>query len=291
MTTARSPLTPLFVRSDADALKAALLIRPTIALVRERAVQGESAPVAARLLEQHALLLRRLHADGVRVVAIDGQDDRPLATLTGDAAVCFPDGAFIMRPSAVARRGEPAAVEAILHREGVPIVGRIAAPGLLDGGDVIVARETVFVGAPMSRAGDIGIPGGSHGNALGRAQLRAYVESIGRRYAEVALWADVRRLRAVATLIDEETIVLASGVLDASAFGSFERIEIPRGEDYGAGLLPLGNRRVLANVRFRETLPLLRKARVIVDAIDLWEFGKIGATPSYLALPFQRGRS
>lgn len=278
------------MRSDADALKAALLVRPTDALVREHPVQGEAAPIGERLVEQHGLLVRRLAADGVRVVAIDGQENLPCAALTGDAAVCFPEGAFLMRPSAVARRGEAAAVEAILISEGVPVVGRITAPGLLDGGDIIVTHETVFVGVPRARLGDVGIAGGTHGNALGRAQLRAYVESIGRRYVEVPLWAEIRRLRAVAALIDDETIVVASGVLDAAAFGSLERIEVPRGEDYGAGLLPLGNRRVIANLRFRETLPRLRKARVIVDAIDLWEFGKIGATPGYLVLPFKRGR-
>jgi hypothetical protein len=53
-------------------------------------------------------------------------------------------------------------------------------------------------------------------------------------------------------------------------------------------VLALGSRRVLANLRFRETIPLLRAARVAVDAIDLWEFGKIGVTPSTLALALKR---
>jgi len=291
VTTARSSPTPPFVSGEGAALKAVLVVRPTAAFIRQTPIAGEPAPIAERAAEQHAMLEHRLAADGVRVVAIDGQDDRPLATLAGDAAVCFPDGAFLMRPSAVARRGEPTAVEAILGREGLPILGRVVAPGLLDGGDVIVGPETVYVGVPTARAGDVGLKRGAHGNALGRAQLRAYVESIGRRYVEVRLWADVRRLRAVASLIDDETVLLAPGVLDAAAFGALERIEVPRGEEYGAGVLTLGERRVIANLRFRETLPRLRKARVVVDAIDLWEFGKIGATPSYLSLPFLRGRA
>jgi hypothetical protein len=54
-------------------------------------------------------------------------------------------------------------------------------------------------------------------------------------------------------------------------------------------VLALGNRRVLANLRFRETTPLLRKAKFTVESIDLWEFGKIGATPSVMALALKRG--
>jgi hypothetical protein len=42
-------------------------------------------------------------------------------------------------------------------------------------------------------------------------------------------------------------------------------------------------------VRFRAVVPLLRAAKIAVDAIDLWEFGKIGTTASLLALALKRG--
>jgi hypothetical protein len=32
----------------------------------------------------------------------------------------------------------------------------------------------------------------------------------------------------------------------------------------------------------------LRKAKIAVEALDLWEFGKIGATPSLLVLALKR---
>ena len=106
---------------------------------------------------------------------------------------------------------------------------------------------------------------------------------------EVALASEAIRLRAVAALVAPDAVVLAPGLCDAGAFAGLEIIEAPRGEDYGAGVLALGNRRVIANVRFRQTIPLLRKAKIVVDAIDLWEFGKIGATPALLALALKRG--
>ncbi|MBD5655795.1 MAG: hypothetical protein IAI50_11545 [Candidatus Eremiobacteraeota bacterium] len=104
----------------------------------------------------------------------------------------------------------------------------------------------------------------------------------------MAIAAEVKRLRSVAALVDAETMLYAAGLVDGVAFSGLKTIVAPRGEDYGAGVLALGNRRVIANLRFRETIPLLRRAKITVDAIDLWEFGKIGATPSSMALALKR---
>jgi dimethylargininase len=193
-----------------------------------------------------------------------------------------------MRPSDVRRRPEIVSVESALERANVPIVGRIEAPGLLDGGDVLVSDDTVYIGHAHTRQSDVGLPRTLHGNALGREQLATYARSKGRKVVEVTMAGGVRRLRAVASLLDASTLLFAPGLIDGTAFEGLQKIEAPRGEDYGAGVLVVGNRRLLANLRFRETIPLLRGAKFAVDAIDLWEFGKIGVTPSMLALALKR---
>jgi dimethylargininase len=203
--------------------------------------------------------------------------------------VLFADGAFLMRPSDVRRRAEVAMLEEVLERANIPVVGRIEAPGLLDGGDVLLASKTLYVARSKPRQAEIGIPAGLHGNALGRAQLADYARSKQLAVVEVAIAGEVPRLRSVASLVDEGTLLFAPGLVDAGAFSDLQTIEVPRGEDFGAGVLALGNRRVIANLRFRQTIPLLRKAKFAVDAIDLWEFGKIGVTPASLALAIKRG--
>jgi hypothetical protein len=105
---------------------------------------------------------------------------------------------------------------------------------------------------------------------------------------EVLIASQVRRLRAIAAMVDRGTVLLASEFLDAAAFEGLERIVAPEGEAYGAGILVLGSRRGLANLRFRTLLPVLRRAKMNVDAIDLWEFGKLGITPSTLVLALKR---
>ncbi len=276
------------MRSDAGTLRAALIVKPSEALANVPPIYGEANAIAARSVEQFGVFVNRLAAHGVKATVVELDIATPLGTLCADAAVMFTDGALLMRPSDLQRRGEVAAIEAALSRAGIPIVGRIEPPGLLDGGDVLVGDDAVYVGVPRVRRDETGIPGVARGNALGREQLAAYARSIGLRAVDVTINADVRRLRSVAAFVDTGTVLCAPGVLDVRAFEGLRLFEVPRGEDYGAGVLALGPKRVLANLRFRQTLPLLRKAKIAVDAIDLWEFGKIGATPSLLVLPLQR---
>jgi dimethylargininase len=277
-----------FVTSDGGVLRAVVVVPPAVGIAAIQPVHGESHAIAERAVEQHAIFTGRLAAFGVKTIEAEPDSGAPFGPLCADGAVLFADGAFLMRPSDLRRRGEIVALEAALGRAGIPIVGRIEAPGLLDGGDALLGSETLFLGVVKKRQAEEGIPPAVHGNALGREQLAAYARSQGFAVVDVPIAAEVRRLKSVASLIAAETLLFAPGLVDGSVFGSFEKIEAPRGEDYGAGVLALGARRVLANLRFRETTPLLRKKKFVVESIDLWEFGKIGATPSVMALALKR---
>jgi len=288
VTTVSSNLAAPFVRGDSGALRAAFVVPPSAALAAVAPTHGESNAIVERAFEQFELFAARLRAFGVKVIRLETPSPSPLASLAADCAVVFEEGAFMMRPSDLTRRAAVAGVEAALASASVPIVGRIEAPGLLDGGDVLLGPDAVFMGVATRRQAETGIPGFAHGNAFGREQLAAYAATKGRKTVDVAMAAEVRRLRSVASFVDAETILYAAGLLDGAAFAGLRTIVAPRGEDYGAGVLTLGPRRVLTNLRFRETIPLLRKAKLFVDAIDLWEFGKVGATPSTLALALKR---
>lgn len=278
-----------FVRHDGAPLRGALVTMTTEAIERGEPLNGEANAIGSRALEQQGVLMSRLAAHGVPTIVREAPANAPLGALATDAAVVFPTGAFIMRPSDQSRRKDTATIETTLAEAGLTILGRIEAPGLLDGGDVLLSNDTLFIGVVERRISEIGIPVGLHGNALGRAQLAGYARSIGMRVVEVAMPAQTRRLRSIASFIDGDTVVFAPGSVDANVFAGLRTIEVPLGEEYGAGVLALGERRVIANLRFRETIPLLRRAKVSVDAVDLGEFGKVGATPSSLVLALKRG--
>lgn len=285
--TAQVRMAPL-IASEAGCLEKALVVRPSPSLERELPVQGEPSPIIDRAREQHEIFVTRLHAAGVATTMLERVTSAVPAVAIADFVLMFPDGAFLMRPTDAARRRELATVEATLMELKVPILGRIEPPGLLDGGDVIVGDRTLFIGIPHGRPSHVGIPAIPHGNALGRGQLKAFAGILSFKAVDVLMDVDVRRLRSVATLIDVDTMLYAPSVLDGRAFDKFRTLEVPRGEEYGAGVLALGRQRIIANVRFKSIVPMLRKAKYSIDAIDLWEFGKVGITPSSLLIPLER---
>lgn len=270
--------------SDVGALVGAVVLRPSTAVDRLPPLKAEPSPIAERALEQHAILVRTLRDRGVHVTENEPQTESPTESLIADCAIVLRDGAVLARPSQIERRAELAAVEKRLVELGIPILGRIQAPGLLDATDVAVGPDRLFFGVPR--------PGGGlrpRSNELGRKQLEAIATQHGYRSVELPLANDVLRLRNVFNLVASDTIVAAPDKVDLVAASGLQIIEVPRGEEFAAGVLPIGERRVIANLRFRESIALLRKAKIAVEAIDLWEFGKAGYGPFSLVLAVKRG--
>jgi dimethylargininase len=273
-----------YVRSDAGALAGAVVCAPSANVDRLPPRPCEPSPIADRALEQHHVLVRTLRDRGVEVTVLEPSTETPTESLIADCAVVLPHGAILMRPSAVERRGEVLAVERALVERGIPIAGRIEAPGLLDGTDVALAGERIFIG--VARAGG-GL--GARSNGIGRAQLAAFAAAADLRAIELAIAPDVPRLRNVFNVVASDAVVAAPELVDLVPARDLRVIEVPRGEEFAAGVIAFGERRVIANLRFRESIGLLRAAKIEVEAIDLWEFGKAGAGPFQLVLALKRG--
>jgi dimethylargininase len=273
-----------FVRTDAGALAGAVVCAPSVRIVELPPLKSEPSPIADRALEQHGILVRTLRDRGCDVTVLEPSSGTATESLVADCAVVFSQGAVLARPSAVERRGEVLAVEQALIASGVPILGRIEAPGLLDATDVAVAGDRLFIG--VARTG-VGLRARS--NAFGRAQLAAFAAAAGLRVIELAIAPDVPRLRNVFNVVADDTIVAAPEMVDLVPVGDMRVIEVVRGEEFAAGVLAFGERRTVVNLRYRESIGLLRAAKIDVEAIDLWEFGKAGVGPFQLALATKRG--
>ena len=267
---------PRLAASPTGRLLAVVLVRPTRAIENARPLPGEPGAVYARALEQLDVLRKTLEYFGVEVTVSESRASDPYETAAGDAAVAFGDGAVMMRLSALSRRGEVDRMQAEFASIDVPIAGHIAAPGLLDGNDIVTAGETAFVGV------------GARGNELGRRGFMELARSHGFRVREVKLAPGVPALRAVVSAVAPDTIVLGGDKADAAAFSGFRTIVLELGEELGAGVLCLDERHVVADIRYRTSLSILRRAGIGVEAIDLYDFTKIGITPSMLALVLRR---
>jgi len=269
-----------FVLAANATLRDAILVAPSAALDGVPPLYGEPSPLIDRAKEQHNVLKRTLQDCGVLIHPLEAEDDGGHAAFVADCALVVSSGAIILRPHRIDRRREVNAVEAKLRDHGIPVLGKIEAPGLLDGGDIVVNGNTAYVGVPNTKA---------RSNTLGRSQLSQLLASVGMQTLDLPMDGSIPRLSDVFSSAAEDLIVAATDFVDTSSLRARAQIlAIPRGEEYGASLLPLGSRRVLANLRFRVAVPMLRKAKLDVIAIDLWEFGKVGGGPPSLVLPLKR---
>jgi dimethylargininase len=274
---------PRLVTTATGRLGAALVAAPSRSIEAAVPLIGEPGAVFDRAVEQHATLRKRLEYFGVATTVIEPRGSDPYESSVADTAVLFDNGAALMRLSPLARRAEVDRMEAEFAALDIPIAGRIAAPGLLDGNDVLLAGDTAFVGVPATRVGQA-----TRGNALGRSGFGELARAHGYRVVEVMLAEGVGALRAVAGAVASDTLVVAPGKVDLDAFEGFRTILLERGEDQAAGVFPIGEKHVIAEIRFRTALLTMRRAGITVEALDLYEFTKLGLTPSMLALALRR---
>jgi dimethylargininase len=267
---------PRLVATPTGRLRAAVLVKPNASIERAKPLNAEPGAVYERALEQHDVLRQTLEYFGVETIVLEPCGTDPYETAAGDAALAFEDGAVLMRLTAMSRRGEVDRMESKFARLDLPLAGHIEPPGLLDGNDIVLAGETAFVGI------------GPRGNQLGRDGFARLAQSHGYRVVPVTLAQGVPALRAAVAAVSADTIVLGADKADRAAFQGFRTIVLELGEEQGAGVLCLDERHVVADIRYRTALQAMRQTGIAVEAIDLYEFTKLGMTPSMLAVALRR---
>lgn len=104
------------------------------------------APIeVARAQEQHRRYVAALREHTAEVVVLAAADELPDSCFVEDTAVVIGGRALITRPGAPSRQAEPPAVQLALQQLGLLCVV-MEPPATLDGGDVLVSGETIFVG-------------------------------------------------------------------------------------------------------------------------------------------------
>lgn len=268
---------PRLVASPTGALRAAVLVVSPQAMENARPLPGEPNAVYTRARAQQEIFIKVLRHFSCEVTLLEPHTNDPYASAVADAAIVFENGAVMLRPSSMTRRPESAWLESELVKHDVPVAGHIAAPGLLDGSDVLMAGNTAFIG--LSR----------RSNALGRAGFANIAKAHGFNVVEVRLAETAPSLRAVAGVVSSDSIVLGPpDRIDHAAFAGFKTFVTAPGDELGAGVLNLGDHHVLADVRFPRVIDTLRKGGVVVEAIDLYDFGRVGLSPSMIALDLKR---
>jgi dimethylargininase len=207
--------------------------------------------------EQHMAYAGALAASGWKVERIAVAEDCPDSVFVEDAVVVVADLAVLTRPGAPPRRAEVDGVARAVEALGLRTV-RIEAPATLDGGDVLQAGTTVYVGR------------GGRTNGAGIRQLRALLAPLGRTVIGVPL-GEVLHLKSAVTALPDGTFLLLPDLVPAGLFPAVR----PVTEESGCHVVPLGGDRVLIAASAPRTAELLDDLGFTPVVVDISEFEKL----------------
>jgi dimethylargininase len=206
---------------------------------------------------QHAAYVAALETSGWAVKHAPDADDCPDSVFVEDTVVVCDDLAVLTRPGAPQRRPEVDGVAPVMASLGLR-TARIEAPGTLDGGDVLQAGTTVYVGR------------GGRTNGEGIRQLRALLTPLGRTVTGVPLGA-VLHLKSAVTALPDGTFLLLPDLVPAGLFPAVR----PVTEESGCHVVPLGGDRVLIAASAPRTAASLADLGFTPVVVDISEYEKL----------------
>jgi N-dimethylarginine dimethylaminohydrolase len=241
-----------------------------------------------RAQREHAGLVATLEGLGVTASILDAETDSPDLVYTYDPALVTGRGALLLRSGKENRRGEEEALGGWFLDHGIPVAGRIEAPGTVDGGDVFWLRPGLACVGRTLRT-----------NAEGIRQLTALLDDEVRVF-DVPYWNGpaelVHLLSVISPVADDLAVVyprlLPAGLWDLLGDLGIATIAVPDDEypTLGCNVLAVRPRVVVVAEGNPGTAAALRDAGCEVHAFPAGEIGvNGGGGPTCLTRPVLRG--
>ncbi len=268
------------LRSEGDRLTKVVVSTPVEAYFdrRTHAVNNISAPPdRAATREQHDSLKRVMTAFGAAVIDVPELAGHPNSVFPRDVALCTPHGHVRLRMGLEARRGEETWMSGVLGTLGEPCIGEVAAPGTVEGGDLILAVTVAFVG--LSR----------RTNAAGAEQIGRLLRGMDYEVRLVPVAEGHLHLGGLMSAVGPGTVVRARGGVPGDLLGGFEVIEVDNAGPSPGNVICLGNGEIVVNHAENDAAAeKLDRRGFAVHGLDLSEFRKGGGGPTCLILPVAR---
>ena len=105
---------------------------------------------------EHTAFSYLLASLGTTVHQLEAETSSPDLVYTFDPLLITDRGAIPLRPGKPNRQVEPATIEIWTHAHGIPTIGRIEAPGTIEGGDTFWLRPDLFCIGRTLRTNDEG---------------------------------------------------------------------------------------------------------------------------------------
>jgi dimethylargininase len=221
-------------------------------------------------VRQHAAYERVLEGLGFTVQRLEAAPDLPDSVFIEDTAVVLEEVAVVTRLGAASRRREVDAVAAALGRYR-PIQS-IAAPGTMDGGDVLRVGRRLFVGLSLRT------------NQEAARQLRALLEPLAYSVEEMPV-DKCLHLKSAVTAASDDLLVLNPAWIDPQRFAGIESVAIDPQEPAAANVLRVGDT-VVCPASAPRTRQRLEARGLTVRSIDASELAKAEGAVTCISLIF-----
>ena len=166
--------------------------------------------------------------------------------------------AVITRPGAASRRPEIESVAAAL--KPLRTLLQINAPGMLDGGDVLVMGKDIYVGLS------------SRSNQHAINQMQQLLNPYGYRVCSVEVHGCLH-LKSAVTAVAANTVLVNPNWIDPGVFDQYRIIEIHPDEAYAANGLLIGET-VVYPTTFPRTAERVSERGIRIAPVDLSELAK-----------------
>jgi dimethylargininase len=249
----------------------AIVLQPSPAIRYGITSSDLGQPDYSDAILQHTKYTYTLRELGLKVRVLPQNKDFPDSTFIEDVAVCTRDIAVITNPGAPSRKGETAGLRSVLE-DYYNSIEEISSPGTLDGGDVMLAEDRLYVGISERT------------NNEGATKLIKILEKHGLKGYMIPL-KNMLHLKSGVSYLSDNILLAASELKDEKQFSGFHIIEVDADESYAANSLWI-NGKVLVPEGFPKTRKKIEDAGFCTISLNVSEFRKVDGGLSCLSLRF-----
>jgi dimethylargininase len=225
----------------------------------------------AKAADQHRQYEECLRTMGAELIALPAEAELPDSVFVEDPAVVLDEVAILTRPGAESRRREGESLAKTLAR--FRPLRWMQAPATLEGGDVMRAGKTLYVGAS------------ARSNAAGIAQLAEELSAFG--YAVKT--ADVRgclHLKSGCCYLGDGIVLANREWVDTGALTGLRIVDVAPDEPWAANVLTIGGV-ALMPAGFPATAEIVERLGWKIQTVDISELRKAEAGVTCSSLVFE----
>ncbi|WP_251667946.1 MULTISPECIES: dimethylarginine dimethylaminohydrolase family protein [unclassified Sporosarcina] len=231
-----------------------------------------------RAMKQHAQFEKLLKENGVDVITLPASEEFPEQVFTRDIGFTIGNEVFVAGLAADIRKGEEGPLKEWLSEEDITYQ---SAADRMEGGDVIVDRDTIYVG----------ISSRTSSKAVRHLEQKLPEYNVKR----IPFDGRYLHLDCVFNILSSEKALIFKPAFDQETFdelaASFELIEVDAEEQFslGTNVLSIGNGKVFSLPQNAKVNAKLRANGFQVIEVDFSEIIKSGGSFRCCSMPVERG--